>query len=265
MGKILINISIFLFLTSLPLSVNGQTWQDSVDAVGKHYTEGQYDDAELNALRFISRLGSAEPHLKAELYRILAFISIARGDRAGGLKHFTEALRLMPELKLDRALTSPKIYAVFEQAKTEYDQAPRESVSISDAQLQFYKLRLEAGRRSLVFPGTGQLHKGHKIKGMLYIGTASAAVIGLTVTHASVLRRGDKYHDSINPAEAPSLYREYEDMWKLRNIFGAGLAAVWITGVFEAFLTAPDIDIQPDLSLSGNLENYAGISISFSF
>lgn len=257
--------AVLAILFFLQASAWGQAMDDSVKSVDQLYRRGLFNDAELAALRYLNRSNEFTDKQKAELHRVLAFISIARDDRNSGKDHFLKALRLNPEMDLDRTLTSPKIYSVFDQAKTTFENMREEEIHPSSVDVLFYRLRIEAARRSLLLPGWGQFHKGDKIRGYLFSGLTTGSAVGLAVLQVMVTRKGNDYHSSDQPENAAELYDEYRDLWVARNCMGTAVIAFWTAGVIDALLVPPKLKESTNVSVGSGPPGSLGVGLKINF
>ncbi|MCB2211341.1 hypothetical protein KQI52_04440 [bacterium] len=233
-------ILLLVLLTAQGVQAQPQTGSEPVDRIEQYYLEGRLDKAELEALRLLNRPTGLTEFERGELYRILGFSSVARDDTDQAKQYFRSAFQHNPNMRLDRNLTSPKILSVFDEARIEFKQVrilDREAL-VND--LKSYRLRVEGGVRSLLFPGLGQLHKGHKLRGNMMLGATGIAIVGLVYSHVMVLDAEDRYNRSEDPISAQSNYDDFLTYWQWRYSFGYAIAAVWIGSTLDAFLSPPD-------------------------
>ncbi len=261
----------FFLCTQVSLSDTDPAAQIKADIerVSELYRSGRIDDAELLALRLINIASNLSTMDRAELYRILAFIAIARDDRDRGLEFFLKALGENPQLRLDRALTSPKILSVFERAQQEYEQPDRQQqrqIAEELSEMPKYRLRLEATTRSLMLPGLGQLHKGQKNRGIAYLAATGITLAGVIVSHVAVVQLKNDYQSSREPEKARQNYELYRDAWHWRTGFTFSLAAVWIASTCDALITDPAPQaVQPiRLGFSPVFQQKQSFSVSLS-
>ncbi len=258
------------FLTLVLLSTAGIAQPVSpsltpVQRVVEMYQDGRFEEAELEALRMLSRPAGMTNLEMSELHRILAYISVARDDNEDAIEQFITALRLNPRLRVDRILTSPKILDIFDQAQDRLNRMSWEERESGERVIEIYRLRLEGGRRSLMLPGLGQFHKGQAVRGTLYSSAAGLAVIGLISSHIATETAGDKYESSNDPAELPDLYNDYRFAWRMRNGFLIGLAVVWSASILDAYLTPANLAESTSVSVSTVGDDGVGVSLSLIF
>ncbi|HEB85360.1 MAG TPA: hypothetical protein ENI92_10235 [Bacteroidetes bacterium] len=117
------------------------------------------------------------------------------------------------------------------------------------ANVDYYRLRIEGGWRSLLLPGLGQLHKGHVQRGIVLMSAAGVSTVGLVASQFAVQEAGDRYRGSDDPDLAADLYDKYLRTWRLRNGFGIALAAVWIGSALDAFLSPPPLNETPEVGV----------------
>ncbi|MBZ0263068.1 hypothetical protein K8I28_00240 [bacterium] len=235
--RILAVMLTFGFFSNLSAAIPDLEFSESVQEVSKLYRTGRLDDAELRSLRLLNAPEKISKLERGELYKILAFVAVARDDRDRGYNLFLKALESNPQLRLDKSLTSPKILSVFDRALVEFEQMDY----ISDQVYQGYKFQVAGGRRSLLYPGLGQLHKGQRIRGIIYMSSATAAVAGLITSQIMVQEQENIYRDANTPQTAQDAYSDYRTMWQLRNGFGIALGSIWIASMLDGFFTAPNI------------------------
>ncbi len=258
---------LIVLLLAVPVFAQ-ETSIDPLNEVKNLYDQGMLDEAELVALRHVSRSSSLSEIDLAELHRYLAYISVARGDREAGKEQFINALSLNPRLRVDPTLTSPKILAVFNQARDDFNALGQQRFHSTDEMLMACALRNGGARRSLFFPGLGQLYKGQKTRGWTYIGITGVLIVGLGVAQSEVNRLDDDYHNSHNPDALSGIYDEYKNAVHMRNYVGIALGTVWVVNVLDAFFTPPELEtqtvIEPTLLETG-MGIRPGISLQLRF
>ncbi len=108
-----------------------------------------------------------------------------------------------------------------------------------------------AFKRSLLFPGLGQLHTDNKIKGYSLI--ASEAVLLGTFIYCQLNydKARDDYMNETNPSRMQDLYDEYNLYYRGRNVSLILAAGVYIYSLFDVMYFPPEIDNNSEtLSLS---------------
>ncbi|MBF8297008.1 MAG: hypothetical protein HW389_3553, partial [Bacteroidetes bacterium] len=187
----------------------GQQQVDSTLAVIQTlYEKGSYLSAEVESRRLLdNRSLRTSSRVAAEEY--LAFCLVAQNNNTSAADHFLEILALDSAYVLDPILTSPKILAVFNQAKRQQGALKRSGEkprlepagsAVNPAGVSF---------RTLIFPGWEQLHQGRTTKGYILLG-AGVLTLGSTV-YFDVKRRDarSQYLGADSPDLASSRYDLY--------------------------------------------------------
>lgn len=238
------------FLAGLTTVVTAEELPESAMVrIENLYISGLLEQAELEGLRLLGTVEGVSDFDKAEVCRVLAFVYIAQEDQALGKQYFIQALQYNANLRLDRSLTSPKILAVFDEARSDFVRGRLVKRDVSESELRSYKLRLEGGVRSLVLPGWGQLHKGHKVRGIAWMSATGATAVGLAYSHLSMLDARDRYNSSKNANSAGENWDDYDKWWRVRNGFGYALAACWVSATIEALITEPPTNSSAGIDL----------------
>jgi len=199
----------------------------TIEKIRKEYDLAHYKEVISLAKEFISQ-GSLEPESEITARKLMAFSSVALGMNDEAEQEFEKILRLRPDFVLSPVLTSPKIVSVFKRVKQRVEREKIDHFRAPDNRI--------AALRSALFPGLGQLYKGEKNKG--YVIVASEAVL-LGATVYSHLRHGqfhDEYLRSVDPEEIERNYKEYNNWYRARLIFGGAAVAVWMYSHLDAAL-----------------------------
>jgi tetratricopeptide (TPR) repeat protein len=229
------------------------------------YQLGRYEDAELEGLRVLNRSSNLSASDAAEIHRVLAYVAVARGDNETAIDQFIEALRLNPRLRMDRVLTSPKILTVYDEAKDRFESESKQEMGSMREMMERYRVRLEAGRRSILFPGRGQFYKNQTFKGYLYAGGFVVSAGGLLASHLAVLAAEDRYDNSDDPGELPDLYDEYRSAWQVRNALAISTAVVYLASIVDGFVTNPAETKRVELTSTPPAGSEWGMELRFTF
>ena len=198
----------------------------------------QFNYTEVVSLAFQAL--EAEPPLpqqeQVEIYTYLAFAHVALGKRDEAIQDFKAALELDPNVTLDPMYVSPKIIALFEEVKSAKE-AEREEQRIPVTVEKDKKF--EGAWRSLVLPGWGQFHKGHKRKAIAIFTLQAINVSGLVYTQFKMERAHDAYLEAKVESDMDAHYDRYNRFYKLRNYFALSTLMVWLYSHIDAALTAP--------------------------
>lgn len=212
----------------------GQMAEDSLlSAVSSLYNQGTYEAAELAARRALSADGTLSLKTRTEFEKLLAFTLVAEGQNQEARGHFLIALSLSPDLALDPVLVSPKIIAVFEEAKQQFkaDLAKKETAVSAAGHA--------ASWRILVYPGWDQYRQGHETKGVA-LAALETAFLGATVAlELSKESAREKYLSATEAADISSTYQTYDNLRKAEFYTAAGAVVVWLYSQLDAFLHLP--------------------------
>lgn len=211
MKRILIFILIFSFCTCSSSLLAQDT--NIVNQIQREYEEGDIVNAEYLALRALKNPAQLSSEDILEVHKYLALCYIAHNERQEAVNEFVEVLKINPNFRFKRQLTSPKIMSIFEEAIREFRvyQESRRKLPKDQESL----IWIESAKRSLFFPGLGQLHKGQKTKGYALIGAEIASLSALAVFQFSYNEARDDYLSENDPALIDSKYNDYDMYYKL--------------------------------------------------
>ena len=218
-----------------------------------YYSEGDYEKAisELERARnFVSQ--SKEEDL-VEAYKYLGFSYVAFGEKEKAKESFKNAIKLSPELELDSALVSPKIVAVFEEAKTELiasgwkpedgdtteinpvpSPMPVPKETPKPPVLDHPITKGGAFTRSAFVPGLGQIYKGQKGKGYVFMGAAALTGIIYLKNRSDYNSAKSEYESATFDADHEELFKEYESKQKETNTMAMIFTAVYAVNIIDA-------------------------------
>jgi hypothetical protein len=249
MKRILILISIFAFsVYSSYLFAQDPT---IVTQIKQEYEQGDIDNAEYLSLRALKNPAQLSSEELLEVHKYLALCYIAHNERAEAVTEFVEVLKINPNFRFKRQLTSPKIMSIFEESLREFRtfqesqrQLPKDKASL---------IWIDSAKRSLIFPGLGQLHKGQKTKGYALISAEILSLTSLVVFQISYDEAHDDYLGETNPALIQSRYDDYNMYYKLRNASIFTSAAIYLYSLADCLYTQPttpkgklSFKVQPD-------------------
>lgn len=174
------------------------------------------------------------------LLKALSHYSLSEENQAK--KSFIEILNNDRAYVPDSAIVSPKILALFMIVKEDYQAIkPEETktnplvvpvIKNSDEELkqalEQFRIYNSAVSRSLIFPGWGHLTLGESTKGIV-LASVGAITLGSMLYYIINSNSYEKeYLGAIDPAEIRSSYEKYNNAYRMRNIFIASFAAVWL-------------------------------------
>lgn len=234
-----------LFLTiSLLLGcavcVLGQTSPpDSLYRIAQtRYDDGDFDGAELAALRGLRVTEGTDPLDRLRFHLMLGFVYVARDQNADAVREFDSVFTANPAYHLDPVQTSPKILEVFDRAHTAYmDRITAIPERLRQPQAD---VRMAASWRSLVAPGWGQFYKKQDTKGSAIIAAQVLSLAALIYMQIETDNRHDDYKkikDYGNP-NVEDAYQDYQRAYRMRNVVGYVTLSIYTLNYLDA-LYAP--------------------------
>jgi len=208
-----------------------------VKRVTNLYEAGNITKAEnfgMKALESPNGLSSLD---RSNLYKILAFCAIANEDDEGSIRRFVEALNLNPLITPNQITWSPKIRRVFALARDVYETQQRKDKL--SRRMEIADMCRIASRKSLYFPGSGQYHKDHKIKGLI-VGAIFWAAAGTHIySQISIPSARDHYLESNNRVEAIDRWSDYQNVYHVAYVSGAIAISAYAYAFFDALWADP--------------------------
>ncbi|NQU05817.1 MAG: hypothetical protein HQ568_06975, partial [Calditrichaeota bacterium] len=132
---------------------------------------------------------------------------------------------------------SPKVRRIFDRARSEFKneeitvRAKRSAVEA--------EICRSASMKSLYLPGSGQLYKGYKEKGIT-LGTVFWCVAATFVySQVSLPTARDRYLNATNQADVVQRWEEYRDIYRLNKVSGALTATIYTYIFFDTLLRKP--------------------------
>jgi len=249
-----VSASLLILLASLsfPLQAQTTTYGDSsLILIRDLYEQGSYLSSEIEARRFLeSRPISDSLKILAEQY--LAFSLVAQGKNTLAIDHFVAILRIDSAFALHPTLTSPKILAVFDQAKQQFRSLKRSEPTTSPVG-PLSQVR-SPSFRTVLFPGWEQIHQGRDTKGYVLL---AAGIVSLGSTlYLDIERRRteDEYHAADTPELAATRYDRYNRYYRAEYYSLAAFLVVYLYSQFDAFFDLPPSSSAVTLQSGSNLQ-----------
>ncbi len=196
-----------------------------------NFNKGNIYQAEILALK---ALHSDTEYSDEQLFKIhlyLAFCYVAYGDKNKAIMEFLEALQINPEFRLDPQIYSPKIITVYEEAIKEYKNKieHQDSIKVNN----YADHHIKAIKRSLLFPGLGQLYQGERQKGYILAAAEGVSIIGVIYSQWMMELRHDDYLNAIEHKDIEDKYRIYNGYYKARNVFCVLTVGIYLYNLFD--------------------------------
>jgi tetratricopeptide (TPR) repeat protein len=231
---LLIAFVILSAFTSLPLHAQS-TPADSLYRLGQSlYDDGDFDGAELAALRGLRLATDLDELGKLKFHLLLGFVYVARDQKANALQEFNQVLMANPAYDLDPVTTSPKIMEVFRQARNEY--LLRVASEPAVYRMPQSDVRLAASWRSLIAPGWGQFYKKQEVKGSAFAAAEIVSLAVLIFMQTETNRRHNDYLDKrmYGDPNIENAYNEYRRAYQVRNVVGYVTLGIYMLNYLDA-------------------------------
>lgn len=240
----------FLVIVLLTGYLAGAAWSqeqnsDVVNQVINFYVGGRFKDAEVTALRALQNEEDLADVDRAELYRLLGFTYVAQGEHEKAKRQFISWLEIDSLASLDPLYISPKIRRVFDEAHEEFI---ARKTSDNPPDYEAINLQVKAAKRSLIFPGLGQIYRGQQVKGYSLLASQVVLLGGLFYCQINVERARERYLSETDPALMQIRYDEYNQFYYGRNATAILAVGVYVYSLLDALYFPP-----PSTSDRGNL------------
>jgi hypothetical protein len=237
MFRIVACAALLMIVCALP--VRGQTTAaDSLfQAAQGLYDDGNFDGAELTALRGLRAASALDELGQLRFHLLLGFVYVARDQKDNGLQEFTKVLSVNPAYDLEPVQTSPKILEVFKEAKQDYLMKVASEPAVF--RMPQADVRMAASWRSAVLPGWGQYYKKQDTKASAIIAAQVLSLTALIYMQTEVNRRHDDYlriKDYNNP-NIDNTYSEYRRAYQTRNAVGYVTLGIYLFNYLDALYT----------------------------
>jgi hypothetical protein len=239
-GPINATVKHVLYVTLLVLvplfSLYGQiTPADSLYQLGQvRYDDGDFDGAELAALRGLRLASDLDELGKLKFHLLLGFVYVARDQRENAAQEFNHVLVANPAYDLDPVQTSPKIMEVFRQARSDYLLKVASEPAVF--RMPQSDVRLAASWRSLVAPGWGQFYKKQEVKGSAFAAAQILSLAVLIFMQTETNRRHDDYlgKRTYGDPNIENAYNEYRHAYQVRNVVGYVTLGIYFVNYLDA-------------------------------
>jgi len=206
-----------------------------VDEVVSLYFQGRLTEAELLALRTLQSGDSLPPVDREILHKTLGFTYVAMGENEKAREQFISWLEIDPRAALDSLYVSPKIIDVFRLAQEALAQR-RQSANPDFSHLTS---QMSALKRSLIFPGLGQIYRDQQGKGIALFASEVLLLGGLAYFHVQSEAARNDYMAERSPAKTSEAYDRYNTYYRARNLTAALAAGVYLYSLVDAIYFPP--------------------------
>ncbi|HDS09233.1 MAG TPA: hypothetical protein ENN73_03310 [Firmicutes bacterium] len=258
----MIIISVFAFGAS--------DFEKALENAKNYYNQGEFTKAIEELQKAMNTLEKQKDEDMIEAFKYLGFSYVAFGEREKAKIEFKKVIKLDPHIQLDPSFVSPKIIAVFEEARAElraegfdFSKPVKPTPTpVPTPKPQGEWTRGGAFARSLFIPGLGQIYKGQKVKGYVILGAETLFLLATLNAMGEFNDAKTAYDDAKQGEDFDSLYKDYEDAGRKANAMAAILGIIWTYNVIDASF----FSVSPNLSLSPNLKGgNPGLNIGIKF
>ena len=247
-ARFIIFAAAFVFVTAPLLAQNVPSIDSTLKEIERLYNNGQYITAELEARRLAeeTQLGDS---VKVQIEQWIAFSLIAQGKSALARDRFLFLLAINPDYELNYVLTSPKILAVFNDAKVKFVSHKKNRPDSAETMLAVESPQ-PITFRTILFPGWEQINRGRTSSGYIFLG-AGAASLGSGIIF-EVLRSNsrDRYLGATTVSEITSTYNDYNRYRKAEIYSFVAFAAIYLLSEVDVFTEITDFEVAPNTELN---------------
>lgn len=259
------------------LSINLKA-QALIELLEENYKTFRYGDVITLSERIIADSTSYNRSILIEVFtmRAVAYFSISEIDSAR--KSLIEILRIDRNHQLDPVKISPKIVALYQDVIRDFrrieennlnDKSKEES---EGKQLVITKSVLDNSLmknsliRSIALPGWGHLYLEGNTKGWIITTASTAALSGMIYYIFSTKEKEANYLSQTEPDIIRQKYNDYNSAYKIRNLFVAGYAVLWLYSQIDLLFFSDELFRQKfDLSATFTPGIFDGINFNFKF
>jgi hypothetical protein len=258
--KKLISFFWFSVFTAVPALAQPKNIDSTFHAIESMFESGAYMNVEVEARRCAEQPMLVDS-LRCIAEKWIAFSLVAQGRPTLALDHFSVVLTLNPQFELDPVLTSPKILAVFDEAKVRMNE--RRKISSDSATALSSNRAPEVSFRTIVFPGWEQLHENRTTSGTLFfaggVGTLGAGIACETLRSSA----RSEYLSATTPSAIQSKYSAYNKYFKAGQYALGAFALVYLASEIDVFTGAHSASFSLALKSSSHPSTSLALNIAF--
>ncbi len=247
MSACVVRVVLFVGVSLLTASAQEVSAIDStLRAIEQLYEGGSFTAAELESRRMLEQSVLSDS-VRQECDRWIAYSLVAQNRTSAAVERFVIMLRRDAAYQPDPLLTSPKILAVFEQARSRFAEEQRTDRVIPS--LTDSPSTRSVTFRTVVFPGWEQLHQGRETTGYLFLAAGAATLVSTIAFDVQRRDARQSYLSATTPQSAQERYTTYNRAHKAEIYSALAFAAVYIASQVDVFIdlsiaTAPTSSVQ---------------------
>jgi len=249
-----------IFAASVPVFSQPINIDSTFHAIESMFESGAYMNVEVEARR------CAEQPMISDSIRCLAekwiaFSLVAQGNPAMALDHFNVILTLNPQFELDPVLTSPKILAVFDEARSRMNEHKKLS---SDTAVVLHPNRVpEVSFRTIVFPGWEQIYENRTTPGYLLLGGGIVTLGGGIACEIFRSSARSEYLSATTLSAIQSKYSTYNNYYKAGQYAFGAFALIYIASEIDVLTGTHSTSLSLVPKSSFNSSTNLALNISF--
>lgn len=261
MRRLTLIISLVLIFSIAALAVSD--FEKALENAKIYYDQGDFTKSIEELKKAMDSLEGQNNEDKVEAYKYLGFSYVAFGEKEKAKEEFKKVIKLKPSMKLDATIVSPKIIAVFAEARAELEAegfdftkpVSIETIPTPQPRIPGQITKSGAFFRSLFIPGLGQIYKGQKTKGYVIMGSG---VIFLGATLGAMGDYNDKkdaYESAAYNDDFEKLFKDYEDAASKASAMATITGVIWMYNIIDAsffsFGPSTNLKVNPDFGKPG--------------
>jgi len=247
--KLIIEITLILFL--LVNMIFPQEKTDQMSVIKRSFNEFKYEDVIKQSNTVLGRQDSISDAQHIELLRMKATAHYVLEQEDMAVLSFVNILKTDPQYELDPVINSPKLISFFQNVRDNFKPVPvQKEADVQNRQTVFRPVVTQPKVslwRSVLVPGWGHLHAGHKSKGGLLMGASIVTMAASAYLVAATADLEKEYLNKTVQDEIDKSYNKYNQYYRLRN----GVLAAYALILLYAQLDLPsEVEIGSKQTLS---------------
>ncbi len=236
----LINTSNNNFQSLLKQDSVYSSYKDSLNNLQKKFENFEYGEVIKGANNFLIKRSQIPTSDLLEILRMKGISHFSLSEDEAAKSSFIEILKIDTSYVLDSLKTSPKIVSFFNNVKKTYLQQLAVKLSQQIVRIDTIYVtdplkthQMENGIKksvllSLVYPGTGHLYDGQKVKGWTLTALTTLTLASSVYFFIDANKKKNTYLDEKNALNFDSKYSDYNKSYKYRNYSLMALGVVWL-------------------------------------
>jgi len=243
--KALKHFFLFILFAAHPALAQSNSIDSTFRVIESMFETGAYVNAEVEARRFAEGPNVSDS-VRSIAEKWIAFSLVAQGKTSLARDHFDALLKLNPQFELDPILTSPKILAVFDEARAHL--SDRVKPETDTVEVRPLRQSISVSFRTIIFPGWEQFHTNRPTAGYLFLGVG-IVTLGTGITFEALRSSArSEYLSATVPSVIEAKYTTYNKYYKAEAYAFSAFAVVYIASEIDVFgnaNSAASISFEP--------------------